>query len=158
MQNTELADIIMLTGLEWGEKNGPEKLNFNKIIIASDQDYDGFAISGLLLNFFNMFPELFDYNLVYRSVSPIIIARKGSDTKKYFRLEDFKKDEKKLNGWRITYIKGLGSLRAEDFKEMMIHPTLVRFTKDDLMDMNLKTWFFKGNAFERRSMLKSDVE
>lgn len=158
MQNTELADIIMLTGLEWGEKNDLEKLNFNKIIIASDQDYDGFAISGLLLNFFNMFPELFDYNLVYRSVSPIIIARKGSDTKKYFRLEDFKKDEKKLNGWCITYIKGLGSLRAEDFKEMMIHPTLVRFTKDDLMDMNLKAWFFKGNASERRSMLKSDVE
>ncbi len=158
MMNQELSDIITILGLKWGEKNDVSRLNIGKIIIASDQDYDGFAISGLLFNFFNLFPELFEAGIIYRSSSPIIIARKGKQIKKYFRLEDYKKDESKLTGWQITYIKGLGSLEAIDFKEMLQHPVLHKFTKDDLTDMQLKAWFSKDSASERKQMMKKDVE
>lgn len=158
MMNQELSDLITILGLQWGEKIDVSKLNVGKIIIASDQDYDGFAISGLLFNFFNLFPELFEAGIVYRSSSPIIIARKKNQVKKYFRIEDYKKDERKLSGYTITYIKGLGSLEAIDFKEMLMHPVLHRFTKDNLTDMQLRSWFAKDNAHERKSMMKSDVE
>lgn len=158
MSNQELSDIITILGLQWGQKNDCSKLNVGKIIIASDQDYDGFAISGLLFNFFNLFPELFDAGMVYRSSSPIIIARKGNQTKKYFKIEDYKKEETKLKGWAITYIKGLGSLEAIDFKEMLQHPILHKFSKDDLTDIQLRSWFAKDNAQERKSIMKDEVE
>lgn len=159
MANQELHDIITILGLQWGEKNDIADLNFGKIVIASDQDYDGFAISGLLLNFLNScFPEVIEQGMVCRSVSPIIIARKGGDTKKYFRLEDYHDDEKNLKNYKITYIKGLGSLQAPDFKEMLQHPTFHYFTKDEMADLNLRSWFNKSEAKTRKEMLKSDVE
>ena len=158
MANQELSDIITILGLQWGEEIDTKKLNFGKIVIASDQDYDGFAISGLLMNFFNLFPQLFDDGLICRSVSPIIIARKGSDTKKYFRMEDYKKAESGLKGYKITYIKGLGSLQGEDFKEMLQRPTFHYFTKDDLTDWSLKAWFAKEHVSDRKNILKHDVE
>lgn len=160
MDNQELHDIINILGLQWGEYNKAEDLNFGKVVIASDQDFDGFAISGLLLNFFALnFPELFEQGIICRSVSPIIIARKGkNDVKKYFSLPDYHKDENSLKGYRITYIKGLGSLLAEDFKEMLQNPTLHYFTKDDMAGINLKSWFSKSEAKARKEMLKNDIE
>lgn len=158
MANQELSDIITILGLQWGEKNKPENLNFGKIVIASDQDYDGFAISSLLLNFFNLFPELFEYNIICRSVTPIIVAEKGSDIKKYYKLDDYHNDEKNLKGYKITYLKGLGTQTNQLYKEMMQHPIFHYFSKDDLADLSLNRWFGKGNAKERKGMLKDDVE
>lgn len=159
MANQELSDIITILGLQWGQKNNPDDLNFGKIVISSDADFDGSAIAGLLLNFFGkLFPELFDAGMICRSITPIIIARKGTDTKKYFTLPEYKADEKNLKGYKITYIKGLGSLQAPDFKEMLQNPTLQYFTRDDLAELSLKAWFDKGNASERKAMLKADVE
>ena len=86
------------------------------------------------------------------------IARKGNQTKKYFKIEDYKKEETKLKGWAITYIKGLGSLEAIDFKEMLQHPILHKFSKDDLTDIQLRSWFAKDNAQERKSIMKDEVE
>ena len=159
MSNQELSDIITILGLQWGEKNTKGNLNFGKIVIASDQDYDGFSISGLLLNFFaTKFPELFESQMICRSVSPIIIARKGNIIKKYYNLNEYKKDEAHLSGYKMSYIKGLGSLEKEDFKEMLQHPMFHYFTKDELADISLRAWFSKDHAGERKNMLKNDVE
>lgn len=158
MANQELSDIVTILGLQWGERNKVENLRFGKIIIASDSDYDGYAIGGLLLNFFNLFPELFDAGIICRAITPIIIAKKGGDTKKYFTLKEYKDDEKNLKGWKVTYIKGLGSLQDVDFKEMLQNPTFHYYTKDDMADMSLRAWFSKDSASERKKMLKKDVE
>ena len=40
----------------------------------------------------------------------------------------------------------------------MQNPIFHYFTKDDLADLSLRSWFGKGNASERKSMLKNDVE
>lgn len=158
MANKELSDIITILGLQWGQTNKPEDLNFGKIVICTDADADGSCICGLLLNFFNLFPELYEAGMVCRSISPIIVAQKGLDIKKYFTMADYKKDEKNLKGYKITYLKGLGTQTDQLYKEMMQQPLFHYFTKDDIADISFKAWFGKGNASERKSMLKDDVE
>ncbi len=158
MANQELSDLITIIGLQWGEKNKPDDLNFGKIVVCSDADADGSAICGLLLNFLNLFPELYENKMVCRSISPIITAEKGAELKKFYTLADYKKEEPKLKGYKITYLKGLGTQTNRLYKEMMQNPIFHYFVKDDLADLSLRSWFGKGNASERKTMLKNDVE
>ena len=102
--------------------------------------------------------ELFENGMVCRSISPIITAEKGNDLKKFYTLADYKAEEPKLKGYKITYLKGLGTQTDRLYKEMMQNPIFHYFTKDDLADLSLKSWFGKGNASERKAMLKDDVE
>lgn len=156
--NQELGDLISIIGLQWGEKNNPDDLNFGKIVVCTDADADGHCIAGLLLNFLNLFPELFENGMVCRSISPIITAEKGSELKKFYSLSDYKKEEEKLKGYKITYLKGLGTQTDKLYKDMMQNPIFHYFTKDDIADLSLRSWFGKGNASERKAMLKEDVE
>lgn len=157
MENKELSDIITIIGLQWGQKNDVSKLNFHKIVIATDADYDGSKIAGLLLVFFNMFPELFEAGMVCRSITPIITATKGTDIQRFYKLDDFRKKENTLKGYKIKYSKGLGSSDNNEYKEMMRNPILQYFKKDEMTDMSIKSWFGKGIAKERKEMLKTDV-
>lgn len=159
MKNQVFSDLVNILGLKWGEYNDASKLSFNKICIASDADQDGSKIASLLLVFFNHFPELFEQGLVCRLVSPIIIATKGSEKKKYYTMKEFEKDEKKLgSGWKIKYCKGLGGLNNEETREMMRQPIFHTFTKDEMTDSMLRRWFAKGIATERKNMMKEDLE
>ena len=53
------------------------------------------------LHSFNLFPELYEAKMICRSISPIILATKGKDVKRYYKIEDFKKDESTLKGYKI---------------------------------------------------------
>ena len=97
MKNQVFSDLINIIGLKWGEYNKAENLNFGKIIINSDMDPDGAHIAGLLLLFCNCFPELFEQKIVYRNISPIILAEKGKDIKEYYTLKAYKKDAGKVD-------------------------------------------------------------
>ena len=157
MKNQVFNDLINIIGLKWGEYNYAEKLNFGKIIINSDADADGAHIAGLLMLFCNCFPELFEQKIVYRNISPIILAESGKNIKSYYTLKDYKKDEKSLKGYTIKYIKGLGSLPPKAYKEMMQNPHLQCFSKDELADSTFRHWMAKGIADERRESLKDKV-
>ena len=159
MKNQVFSDMVNILGLKWGEYNDASKLSFNKICIASDADQDGSKIASLLLVFFNHFPELFEQGIVCRLISPIIIATKGTEKKKYYTMKEFEKDEKKLgSGWKIKYCKGLGGLNNEESIEMMRQPIFHTFTKDEMADSMLRRWFAKGIASERKDMMKKDLE
>ena len=156
MDNKELSDIITIIGLQWGQKNDVSKLNFHKIVIATDADYDGSKIAGLLLAFFNLFPELYDAGMICRCITPIITATKGTDVQRFFKLEDFRKKESSLKGYKIKYAKGLGSSDNLEYKEMLQHPILQYFKKDKLADNNFRLWFGKNIAKERKNILEID--
>ena len=157
MANKELSDIITILGLQWGQKNDISKLNFSKIIIATDADFDGSKIAGLLLAFFNHFPELYEAGMIYRSISPIVTATKGKDTKYFYTMKEFKDAQDKLKGYSFRYLKGLGGMTNELYKNMLQTPILHKFVKDDIADMTIKSWFGKGIAHERKEILKSEV-
>ena len=157
MKNQVFSDIINIMNLKWGEKNSKETLNFNRIVISSDADADGHHIAGLLMQFCNHFPELFEQGIICRSISPIIIAEKGKDHRSYFTLKEYKKDEKSLKGFKIKYIKGLGTLESVYYRDMMQNPHFQVYSKDELADSTFRHWLAKGIADERRNALKDEV-
>ena len=159
MKNHVFNDIVNILGLQWGDYNKKENLKFGKIILASDSDYDGDKICALLMVFFNHFPELFEQKMVCRVVTPVIAATKGKDHRLYYTREDFLKDEKKLKGYVVKWLKGLGTQDNSDYKLMMKNPILHYYTKDDMADMMLKKWFGKGAdaAKVRKCMMKDSV-
>ena len=157
MKNQVFSDIINIIGLKWGEKNDASSLAFNRIVISSDADADGHHIAGLLMLFCNRFPELFEQGVVCRSISPIIIAEKGNDCRSYYTLKEYKKDEKNLKGFKIKYIKGLGTLENKYYRNMMQNPHFQVYSKDELADSTFRHWLAKGIADERRNALKDEV-
>ena len=157
MANKELSDIITILGLQWGEPVDVKKLNFGKIVIATDADFDGSKIAGLLLTFFNIWPELYDAGIICRCITPIITATKGKDKQLFYTLEEFRKQQSKLKGYKVVYQKGLGGMSNEDYKDMMRNSIFHYFKKDELSDMTIKSWFGKGIAKERKEMLKNEI-
>ena len=157
MANKELSDIITILGLQWGEPVDVKKLNFGKIVIATDADFDGSKIAGLLLTFFNIWPELYDAGIICRCITPIITATKGKDKQLFYSLEEFRKQQSKLKGYKVVYQKGLGGMSNEDYKDMMRNSIFHYFKKDELSDISIKSWFGKGIAKERKEMLKNEI-
>lgn len=100
-----------------GEKQytSTRELNYDKIIILSDQDVDGSHIKGLVINFIHTFwPELLTMNIGYINFvsSPLVKLTKGDETKEFRSLSQYNNwclanDGGK--GWNVKYYKGLGT-------------------------------------------------
>lgn len=155
MKNEVFNDIVSILGLKWGKEFNIDDLNFGKIVISTDADVDGDKIASLLLLLFNNWPELFEKNIVCRSISPIIISRKGKDCQKFYTMDEFKEAEKKLKGYSHKYAKGLGGLSNQESKEMYQDPKFLFFKKDEAADSMFRKWFAKGDSETRKQMLNS---
>ena len=153
MKNEVFSDLVNILGLKWGKEFDINDLQYGKIVIASDMDVDGDKICALLCLMFSNWPELFENNVICRSVSPIIIARKGKTCKKYYKMEDFKKDEKQLKGYTFKYTKGLAGLSNEESKEMYHEPIFHYFKLDDMSESMFRKWFNKEDSDTRKQML-----
>ena len=152
MKNDVFNDIITILGLKFGEDFNINDLKFDKIVISTDADIDGDKIAALLLLLFSRWPILFEKGIVCRSITPIIIAKKGKDVKKYYSQEEFDKDARKLKGYMIKYVKGLSGLDATETKESMRNPIFMHFKIDDLTKSMFKKWFGK-NSDDRKEMM-----
>ena len=155
MKNEVFNDIVTILGLKWGKEFDINDLNFGKIVISTDADVDGSKIASLLILFFNNWPELIENNILCRSISPIIISRKGKDCKKFYTLNEFKAEEKNLKGYSHKYAKGLGGLSNQESKEMYQEPKFLYFKKDNLADSMFRKWFSKSDSETRKEMLNS---
>lgn len=153
MKNEVFSDLVNILGLKWGKEFDINDLQYGKIVIASDMDVDGDKICALLCLMFANWPELFENNIICRSVSPIIIARKEKDCKKYYKIEDFKKDEKQLKGYTFKYTKGLAGLSNEESKEMYHEPIFHYFKLDEMSESMFRKWFNKDDSDTRKQML-----
>lgn len=153
MKNDVYNDIITILGLKFGKEFDVNDLNFGKIVISTDADVDGDKIAALLLLFFRQWPELIEKKIVCRNISPIIVAKKGKERRKYYTIKEFKQEEKKLkNGWMIKYAKGLSGLDLEETKEMMRDPIYLYFEYDQNADNMFKKWFGKDSDQRKQLM------
>ncbi len=85
LQNEEFKNIVAIIGLPLEEKvKSIDQLNYDKVSIITDADFDGYAIRSLMLSFFYEFwPELFDLGFVNISSAPLYeVEWKKKDGKK----------------------------------------------------------------------------
>lgn len=153
MKNEVYNDIIKVTGLKFGEDFNMKDLKFSKIVISSDMDVDGHHIAGLLQQFFSQWPELFEQGIVVRSISPIIIAKKGNKSKCYYSLAEYKKDEKNVKGWMCKYTKGLGSLSMDESKIMYQSPRFEKYKYDENAESNFDLWFSNDTDKRKKELI-----
>ena len=152
MKNEVFSDIVSILGLEWGQDFNIKKLNYGKIVIATDGDVDGDKIAALLLLFFNNWPELIENHIVCRSMSPILIASKGKQKEVFYKLEDYRLRQKELKTWSVKYTKGLGGLSPAEYKDMMRNPKFIFFHLDDMADAMFRKWFGKDADVRKELM------
>lgn len=121
MKNKEIFDICAITGLVIGEEF--DTLNYKNIAIMTDADVDGVgSIYPSLLGFFSNWPRLFEEGRIRFVKTPVIIMSKGSEQKWYYSAAEYEAEKEKLSGWKLRYIKGLGSLEEDEYERVIQQP------------------------------------
>lgn len=120
LANQELSDIIKVIGAGFDKSFDVSKMNFNKIVITSDQDSDGMNIELLLITFFFTYMQpLVEMGKLYRAVTPLYIIR-------YKGKENYCYSEKEMDEWKSSHTgsyevlrcKGLGELNPADLQKV----------------------------------------
>ena len=154
LANQEMSDIIKVIGAGFGNENfDVNKMNFDKIVITSDQDADGFSIELLLITFFYTFMRpLIEAGKLYRAVTPLyIVTHKNKD---YYCFT-----EKELEEWKTTHTgsyellraKGLGELDAIDLRRVCFeNERYKRITISDAAATTNLLEILQGSAVEPR--------
>ena len=131
LKNKELSEVIAILGLDINNPNDLSNMTYKDIWTLTDADHDGDKISTLLVGFFYKFwPKLFEEGRVSLLKTPIMIAAKGKDTRWFYTYksaEEFKNSQK---GYEIRYIKGLGLLTKEEYKQILNAPVLQKISID----------------------------
>ena len=143
LKNKEIFELLAILGLKFNQP--ATDMNYGKIVVMTDADYDGHAIFCQLLNLFSFWPELFSQGRIYRLNSPLYVCTKGKQTKYFYDMESFKSAN--LKGWECDYAKGLGSLSKDAYRDMLQNPNLTRVTEDDML-ASLELAF--GNSADAR--------
>lgn len=124
IKNKEVKSIIQALGLQhnidYSQEKNKRLLRYGKVVIISDADDDGFHITGLLYNFFDvLFPTLVrSSDFFYFMRVPILkITERNKILDFYFYKEAQKyMQEKKPKSSNIRYFKGLGTSNNDDVK------------------------------------------
>ena len=133
-------------------------LRWNKIIICTDADEDGYQIRTLILAMlYRLTPTLIDLGYVYIAESPLYeITCKGRETP-YFAYNDKEKDAlvQKLAGKKLTIMrsKGLGENEPEMMWETTMNPEtrrLIRILPGDAEESARMFDVLLGNNLEGR--------
>lgn len=100
-----------------------ENISYSNIGILVDSDADGTgSIFPSLLAVFSNWPELFKQERIKFIKTPIIIATKKKDIHWFYNLKEYEENKPKLKGFDIRYLKGLGSLEENEYKEVIRNP------------------------------------
>lgn len=107
LANQEMSDIINVIGAGFGKTFDISKMNFDKIVIAADQDSDGSSIELLLSTFFFTYMRpLVEAGKLYRAVTPLYIIRQKG--KEYYAYSD-----KELEKWKQEHSGNYELIRAK---------------------------------------------
>ena len=84
-------------------------MNFDKIVITSDQDSDGADIELLLITFFYTYMRpLVEHGKLYRAVTPLYIVTKSNKERVFLytekELEEYRKNH--TDKWELSHLKG----------------------------------------------------
>jgi topoisomerase-4 subunit B len=102
-------------------EDGLENLRYNKIILATDADVDGFHIRLLLMCYFlQFFPEMVRRGHLYILQTPLFRVRNKKATVYCYSEEEKRQATDTLSGKvEITRFKGLGEISPSEFKQFI---------------------------------------
>ncbi|MCC5813846.1 MAG: DNA gyrase subunit B [Leptospira sp.] len=166
LANEEIKNIVAILGLPLNEKvTSLDQLNYDKVSIITDADFDGYAIRSLMLSFFyEYWPELFELGLIHISGAPLFeVDVKSKDGKKetIFCIDDSDYDKLvakvKREGSEITRKKrnkGLGETGLAAMK-FAVNECMVKITLTTRKNAKAKQdlWFHKDLADKRREAI-----
>ena len=115
-KNEELYNMMMALGIE----DDIENLRYNRVVIATDADVDGFHIRNLLLTYFlTYFEELVTAGHVYILETPLFRVRNKKETIYCYSERERDRAVKKLRDPEITRFKGLGEISPKEFGQFI---------------------------------------
>lgn len=130
-KNEELYNLMMALGIE----NDIENLRYNRIVIATDADNDGFHIRNLMLTFFlNYFEELVAAGHVFILETPLFRVRNKKETRYCYNEKERDEAMSVIKGHEVTRFKGLGEISPKEFgpfigEDMRIVPVDIKTMK-----------------------------
>lgn len=154
----EIAELKKILGLESGKKyTDIRSLRYGRILIMTDQDYDGSHIRGLLINLFHeLWHELLSFPgfLAYMA-TPIVKATRGKEVQTFYTQYEY--DQWKHTsgkGWSIQYYKGLGTSTREEAQEYFKTLNITEFKYTPESDPAIDLAFNKERADDRKTWLQ----
>jgi DNA topoisomerase-2 len=152
--NKEVKGLMGSLGLKLGEE--PTGLRYGRIYLYVDADPDGNSIAGQLINFFNKYwPELFEQGRIYKVMTPLVVARKGSTINNFYTQAEFDAWLSKNNpkSWSIEYKKGLAALEDDEYHEIIKNPYVVQLKNDHTTKDSLNAWFGSDSQPRKEKIL-----
>ena len=136
-------------------------LRYGGIIGLTDEDYDGYHIKGLLINWIHTYwPELLALGFFYSFKTPIVRAKKGKELIDFYTLRQYEnwKKTNDLKKWNIKYFKGLGSWNKTDTPELFkqFDKYLIRYFYDVNAEDSIHLAFHNNKKYinQRKKWLK----
>ena len=115
-KNVEMFNLMSALGIE----DSVDNLRFNKVIIATDADHDGFHIRILLLTFFlSFFEELVQRGHVYILETPLFRVRNNKETRYCYTAKERDAALDDIRSAEVTRFKGLGEISPKEFGQFI---------------------------------------
>ena len=124
--NKEVVNLMATIGLSTKNRDvKPEDLRYQRILVMTDQDFDGFHIRGLIISFIGYYwPALMKAIPDFVSIfsTPLIKARIKGETTSFYSASDYSKWYAALppasqSLVKAKYYKGLGTSSTEEGRE-----------------------------------------
>jgi topoisomerase-4 subunit B len=155
-KNEELYNLMMALGIE----ENLDALRYNRVVIATDADVDGFHIRNLLMTFFlSYFEELVVAGHLYLLETPLFRVRNREQTIYCYNERERDGAARRLKNPEITRFKGLGEISPKEFGQF-IGPDmrLVRVNVRSMSTVPETLGFYMGkNTPERREYIMENL-
>lgn len=167
--NQEITSIILTLGTGYGDEYDESKLKYDKIIIATDADIDGFHIRSLLLTlFYRLMPDLINNGHIYKAIPPLYKISTKNDFIYVYSDTELQQQKNKLKGKikNIQRFKGLGEMRVEQLWDTTMNPDtrkIIPVTMEDGKNAELMTKIYMGTKVDARkenilNLANSDID
>ncbi len=155
LKNDEFKTIISALGTGIGKDFDISSLKFDKVIILSDADQDGYHIRSILLTFFFRYmKELILDGHVYVGMPPLYKVYKKDIVEYAYDEEEREKAQQKVGrGYMVQRYKGLGEMSAIQLWDTTLNPEtrmLMKVTIDDAAEAERLITIWMGDDSDER--------
>ena len=164
LANEEIATIISTIGAGYGSNFDVNEMEYDKIIIMTDADFDGSHIQCLLLTFFYRFmKDLVDHGKLYIAMPPLY-KMTFSNKKSIYVYTDQEKNElsEKHEVINIQRYKGLGEMNSSELAETTMNVdtrSLIKVVNEDKLLSDKRISVLMGEDVEpRKAWIEENVD